>query len=310
MATSASTDYNRTATQIINRAMRHLGVLGQEEVPNASELADGLEALNVMVKFWQIEGINLWKQEDLILWLVKGTTKYTLGTDNAATTWVRTTLTAAASSGASTITVDSIAGISNADNISVVLDDGTLQWNTVNGAPSGSTVTLTNTLNAAASNGTQVWAYTTRAVRPLRLDLPRRRDLAVQDVPIWPVTRQEYFDTPNKTTEAPPVNAYYDPQLLGGEVHLWPAPESVDDTVLFSAKMPVEDFDSVADNPDFPQEWLSALSWGLAEEMALEYEIPPDRHQRIAAKAGVLKNSLSAWDNEEGSIYFQPAFEA
>lgn len=310
MATSASTDYNLTATQIVNRAMRHMGVLAQEETPAAAELADGLEALNVMVKQWQADGVNLWKHEDMIVWLVKGQTKYTLGTDHAATSWVRTTLSAAAASGASSITVDSITGISDADNLGIVLDDGTLQWTTVSGAPSGSTVTPAAVLNAAAASGNQVWAYTTRAVRPLRIDLPRRRDSVLQDIPIWPVSRQEYFDTPNKTVQARPVNVYYDPQLTGGELHLWPAPETVDDTILLSAKMPIEDFDSLTNNPDFPQEWLSALSWGLAEEMALEYEVPADRHQRIAAKAGALLGRLAAWDNEEGSVYFQPDFEA
>ncbi len=54
MATSASTDFNRTATELVNRAMRHMGVIGQEETPNASELADGLEALNVLVELVQL----------------------------------------------------------------------------------------------------------------------------------------------------------------------------------------------------------------------------------------------------------------
>ena len=70
MATSGSTDYSRTANQIITLAMRRMGVISKGEAPDADEMADGLEALNVMVKLWQIEGINLWKQEELILWLI------------------------------------------------------------------------------------------------------------------------------------------------------------------------------------------------------------------------------------------------
>lgn len=309
MPTSNSTDYNRNTTQIINRALRNLGVLGQEESPNASEFQDSLEALNVMVKQWQVEGINLWKQEDLILWLVKGQSKYTLGTDHAATTWVRTTTTAAAVSTATAIDVTSVTGMTAADNIGIVLDDETIQWTTI-ASISTLTVNLDDALTDDVSSAAQVWTYTTKAVRPLRVDLPRRRDGSLQDVPIWPVTRQEYFDTPNKTVQARPVNVYYDPQLTGGEVHLWPSPESVDDTILLSAKMPIEDFDSIANDPDFPQEWLSGLSWGLAEEMALEYEIPMERHQRIAAKAASVRASLSSWDNEEGSVFIQPDFFA
>ena len=312
MTTSNSTDYNRTASQIITLAMRRLGAISKGEAPDADEMADGLEALNVMVKLWQIEGINLWKQEELILWLVKGTTKYNLGTsgDNAATSWVRTTLLVAGASGAGSISVNSITGMSSADAVGIVLDDGTLQWDTVNGAPAGSTVTLTGTLDSVATAGNQVWTYTAKPPRPLRLDGPRRRDKASQDVPIWEVSRQEYFDTPNKTSQAPPVNVYYDPQLGSGEVHLWPAPDSVNDTLLFTAKMPIEDFDGTTNTPDFPQEWLSALAWGLADDLALEYEIPPDRHQRIMMKAGQAKNSLAAWDSEEVSVFAQPNFDA
>jgi len=82
----------------------------------------------------------------------------------------------------------------------------------------------------------------------------------------------------------------------------------VDDTILFSAKLPIEDFDSLTNNPDLPQEWLNALAWGLAEELALEYEIPADRHARIAAKAGRLRAALADWDNEDVSILIQPDF--
>ena len=261
MATSGSTDFNQTGGDIVTRALREIGAISKGEAPDADEMADGMEALNAMVKQWQIEGINLWKQEDLILWLVKGTTKYTIGTggDHAATTWVRTTLSAAAAATDGTLTVSSITGMSSADFVGVVLDDGTLQWDTINGAPTGSTVTLTGTVDSAAASGNQVWTYTSKPSRPLRLDSPRRRDKALQDVPIWEVSRQEYFDTPNKTTQSPPVNVYYDPQLLNGEVRVWPAPDTVNDTLLFTAKMQIEDFDSKTNNPDLPQEWLLSL---------------------------------------------------
>ena len=153
MTTSGSADYARTANQIVTLAMRRLAATSGGEPPTSEEMDTGMEALNVMVKAWQIEGINLWKQEELILWLVKGTTKYTLGTsgDHAATTWVRTTLSAAGSASDGTLTVSSITGMASADAVGIVLDDGTLQWDTINGAPAGSTVTLTGTLDSAAA---------------------------------------------------------------------------------------------------------------------------------------------------------------
>lgn len=308
MTTSGSTDYSRTASQIVTRALRHLGF--GEDTPSAAQMADGMEALNVMVKAWQVEGINLWKQEDLILWLVKGTTKYSIGPtgDHASVSWVRTTLSVAATALDATIDVASITGMSSADAIGIVLDDGTLQWDTINGAPAGSTVTLTGTVTSAAAIGNQVWAYTAKPSRPLRLDLPRRRDKAVQDVPIIEVSRQEYFDTPNKTSQSLPVNVYYDPQLTNGEVHLWPAPDSVGDTILFSAKLPIEDFDAITDTPDFPQEWLRAMAWNLADEMTSEFEVSGPRLAKIETMAARTLAPLILWDSEDTSISMQPDF--
>ena len=312
MATSGSTDFNLTANDIVTRSLRHLGMFQGGEAPAAEDMATGIEGLNVLVKQLPAEGINLWKQEELILWLVKGTTKYSIGPtgDHAAISWVRTTLSAAAVATDATLTVSSIAGMSSADFVGIVLDDGTLQWDTINGAPAGSTVTLTGTVDSAAASGNQVWTYTAKPSRPLRMNTPRRRDSAVQDIPIWDVSRQEYFDTPNKTSQASPVNVYYDPQLTNGEVHVWPAPDTVNDTLLFTAKMPIEDFDGSTNNPDLPQEWLGGLAWMLADEIALEYEIPPDRHARINIKAEQAKAYLKAWDFEDDSVSFQPDFES
>jgi hypothetical protein len=76
----------------------------------------------------------------------------------------RTTVSVAASSGASTIDVASITGISNGDIIAIELDTVLIsagserQWfhTTVNGAPAGSTITLTATLPADVAIGRRV----------------------------------------------------------------------------------------------------------------------------------------------------------
>jgi len=76
----------------------------------------------------------------------------------------RTTVSVAALSGASTIDVASITGINNGDTIAVELDTvliaagGEQQWHhtTVNGAPAGSTITLTATLPAGVAIGRRV----------------------------------------------------------------------------------------------------------------------------------------------------------
>lgn len=72
-----------------------------------------------------------------------------------------TTITANASGGATTITVASIAGLASGDVIGVKLNTGFYHFTTINGAPSGSTVTLTAAVPGAgvvATSGNAVVA--------------------------------------------------------------------------------------------------------------------------------------------------------
>lgn len=74
------------------------------------------------------------------------------GTNSTATT-----LTAAAALGALTITVASIAGFANGDQIDIALAAGGYHHTTINGAPSGNTITLLAALPSAANNGANVY---------------------------------------------------------------------------------------------------------------------------------------------------------
>lgn len=48
-----------TASQVINRALKRLKVIGVGASPTANETTDCLEALNDMLFAWRIEGIDL-----------------------------------------------------------------------------------------------------------------------------------------------------------------------------------------------------------------------------------------------------------
>lgn len=48
-----------TARDIIKRSMKMIGALAAGETPSAEDAADGLEALNHMLKAWAISGIDI-----------------------------------------------------------------------------------------------------------------------------------------------------------------------------------------------------------------------------------------------------------
>jgi hypothetical protein len=78
MATSGSTDFNVTRDQVIAGALRLCGALGQGETPTATQVSEAAEALNMLVKAWQADGMPLWVIKNYTLTLVSGTNTYTI----------------------------------------------------------------------------------------------------------------------------------------------------------------------------------------------------------------------------------------
>lgn len=310
MASSGSTDYTRTRDQIITRAMRLCNAIALGEPPSNEEMQAGSVALNDMVKHWSARGIRLWKAQECVLFLTAGTERYTLGPTGSraslVTNAVVTQLNGAEALGQTVITVDSTTGIENGDVIGVVQDDDTIHWTTVNGAPTSTDITLTAATTVAAADNNLVYSYSALIPRPLRITDARRRDeTATQDTPFSRMlSHDDYFRLPNKTNQGKPVQGYYDPQLTNGVLYLWQAPDTVNDTIRFTAHLPIEDFDATANTPDFPQEWFRALAFNLAVDLAPELGgiVRPD----VTAIAMQSLEEMLQADQEPGSIRFEP----
>ena len=308
MATSGSIDFNRDRNQIVTDALLLAGIIEAGEPPAAEEMEYGAAALNKMVKAWQGKGLHLWTKADATLFFVRGQARYAIGAagDHAAIDPVKTELSVAAVATDPTVTVDSATGIANADNIGIELDDLTLHWTTVSGAPAGDVITLAVAMPSAAAVDGHVYAYTKRLDRPLRCMDYQRLDDADQDIPIISFSREEYFDTPNKTTIAKTTEVYYDAQLDLGQMYLWPTPDTVRDRLKFTAILPLEDFDAATDNPHFPQEWLEAIEFNLAVRLAPAFGVPMEERAWLKAEAREKEEDARMWDTEPESIYFAP----
>lgn len=302
MATSGSTDFNPTAREVIRGAFRLIGVKHANEAPTASEEENALSALQMMIKAWQAQGIHLWTQTEATLFPTVGTAEYSIPGSRITTSFVQTALSAAASSGATSITVDSISGISDNDVLGIQTSSTAIHWTTVNGAPSGSTINFDDALTADAADDAVVYAYTSTIGRPLRIPSIRRRNSS-QDTRMFEMARDEYFALPNKTSQSAPTQFYYDPQLTTGKLYLWPAPDTVDDTFKVTFYRSIEDTDEGVNNLDFPQEWMEALKFNLAVRLYPEYARKP-RQDVILLAASSLEEVLG-WDTEPAAVQFQ-----
>jgi hypothetical protein len=80
MALSTSYNYVTTRDDIIKRALRIIGALGQGETPVAAAVTEAAQALNDIFKEWQADGLQLWKYIEQSITLVAGTNAYNIGT--------------------------------------------------------------------------------------------------------------------------------------------------------------------------------------------------------------------------------------
>lgn len=315
MARSGSDNYAVTRNDIINRALRKIGQLAEGETASAQQINDGADDLESMAKHWQTAGLHLWKYEEMVLFLVLGQKSYDLG-PTTTENWVRetdlveTTLTADAVISATTITVDSITGIANADFIGVSVDDATIHWTTVNGAPSGSTVTLTTGLDVAATSGNKVYAYTSKAVRPLGITQIRTQIDDNSEITHEALSRDEYFGLANKAATGSAIQFYYNPRLDNGRLYPWPTSDDEREFLNVTSQIQIEDFDGSGNNPDLPIEWADPLVWNLAKRLLSEYGvIDPTTVQLVLGMAQETYEAAEDFDSEDTSLTFMPDME-
>lgn len=317
MSTSGVTTFNPNAITIVNRAARLIRIVQEGEVlgPNAAQ--DFFLALNTMVKEWQATGLHVWSTQEAILFLQPNQARYAIGpgtTDHCcdAYDYVQTTCDGGASSGASTLVVEDATDMASGDQIGVQLSDtyGSIFWTTISGAPAGETITLASPLTDDVADGALVFAYTTDLIRPLKVPDARRRawnagGLANYiDTPGIALSHVDYQQLPNKFTTGIPTQSFFQPTLVQAHMNVWPVPVDGTSAWCFTYYRPLEIFSTNANTADFPEEWVAALSYGLAVEMAPEYEFPAERVAVLAAIKNEKIRRLQLYDREPEPIFF------
>jgi len=307
LATSGSVNFNLNRNEIVTEALELAGVADVTDSPSSDIITSSARTLNIMIKGWQTAGIYLWKQKDFYVFVNKNTNYYDLGPsgDHATLSYVKTEVATAQTSGNNTIVVDSDTGISDGDYIGIELSGGSLQWTTINGAPSSDTITLTDNLTGDVSVDANVYTYTTKINRPLWINEKGQVSIdGGNENPIRIVARNDYKDISIKTSDGVPNMAWYDPQTTNGRLYIWPEPSSVKDFLKLNGRFPVEDFDASTDDADFPQEWYLALTWQLACLLAPKFLKRTMDPQFIAMANGFLDMAAS-FDKDWGSFQIE-----
>lgn len=310
MATSGSVDFIVTRDDIITEALEHLGVLGEGQTPSADQLTSCSRTLNMMVKAWQAEGMNLSTLQRTYLFLEKNKSEYTLSStgDNWTTFFVSTQTAAAANSGDSTLTVDSITGVSSGDYIGIQLDDGTMQWTTVNSAPSGTTIPLTATLTSTVAIDNYVYVYTSKANKPAGITSATVKKATGNETTVELINNTDYTDLSTKDSSGQVNQIWFKKEIADPKLFVWPQTNVSTDYLVLWVQRTFEDFDAAGDNPDFPQEYYMALSTGLAASLGFKYGTPAGLLDRLMLAAERYKEEAMGFDSQD-YISFSPDFQ-
>ena len=86
MTVSGTTTFNLTVTEIVTEARGLLGIQAAEEPLQAHELAQGIRALNMMLKAWQADGVKTWTLTEGSFALAQSDVDYVFGSGGTFTT--------------------------------------------------------------------------------------------------------------------------------------------------------------------------------------------------------------------------------
>jgi hypothetical protein len=240
--TTGTTNYTINVDQIIRRALRICGALGQGETPTTAQFNESLQALNDIAKEWESDGMQLWKVQD--------------------------------------------------QNFSLVASQAAYQFYTGAVPPQ---------VNCPAF------------LKLLHVRLTTISDGS--DIPLVPITRNQYDFLSNKTEGGTPNQYWYNPpgnMNTGQQVGIITFFNTPDTsaastyTCTVTGLQPLQDFASATDLADFPSFYNNALTWGLADQLAYENPTPVSEQDRITKKAMYHKQIALNFDVEEGSVWFQP----
>lgn len=314
MATSGSYDYSVTASTIITEMLEQLTVLGNGETVDANDETSCLRTLNMMVKQWSgnfdfAPGLKAFQRKRGFIFLQKDQGSYTLGPsgNNATLSYIQTTLSTDEAASSTSLGLTAFAGMSASDYIGIVLNDGSIHWTTISGAP-GSTTTITTGLASAASAGNVVFTYTTKLIRPLYFDNIQLRDIDGVDSALETISTDEYARIPVKSADADPSYYYYENTLTNGTLYLDSQPSDVTNVLYATFFVPAEDYDAVANDIAFPQEWYMALALGLGKLCATKFNASlwTELHESNFQNALAIARTSYA---ETTDVYFQPGAE-
>jgi len=163
-----------------------------------------------------------------------------------------------------------------------------------------------NLWKVAQVNETMVAGFALYPMNAYDLDILEaivRRDGT--DYSLERITREEYFNLPNKAQQGRPTQIYVE-RTATPSFYVWPTPDNSTDIVLTHRIQRIQDANTLTNDLDVPSRFIPAMVSGLAYYMALKNA--PDR---VALMKSIYEEDFARAaneDSERGSLRLRPDF--
>lgn len=200
----------------------------------------------------------------------------------------------------------------------LVLNDIFKEWEAA-GMQLWKQVTFPVTMAASTGSYTVGVGSTVNVQAPLKvLQIVSRVTATGAEQPLLPLTKNDYDMYNNKQVDGTPNQWYYNPPgsisgtEMQGTLYLINRPTAAfaaANVLYVTGILPLQDFDASTDVPDVPSYLYNALVWALADQLCFEAGVPLAERTMIGKKADKHFYFAMSFDQEEGSVFFQPNWQ-
>ena len=261
MATSGSVDFNLDMAEITEEAFERCGL----EFRTGYDARTARRSLNLLFAEWANRGLNLWTVEEITQSLVQ------YSSSSSIATYPIGTITATVGDSTYLVVGRTITGGTSGSTAKII------------SKPTSTTITITVptgsfsageaiTSNASDDSGVS----TTISADPSLSDAQAAVDIlevvvrrSDSDVGISRISRGNYLDIPDKTTQGRPSQFYINRQITP-TITLWPSPENSTDQIIYYRVKRIQDADSGINTSDIPFRFLPCLTAGLSYYLAMK----------------------------------------
>ncbi len=130
----------------------------------------------------------------------------------------------------------------------------------------------------------------------------------IYDFAISDVSRYDFLNVPNKTTQSRPSIYYFNRQRLP-VLNIWPTPLPTYNCLFYSSKQMMQDAGAFYTNTiDIPARFYPPLVWGLCWQLALKYK--PESAAMYKSEYDQSFNSAAVEDSENVTLTITPDYRA